>query len=126
MPQYVLVLDAHAMDDFADEDMPDIGRAAHAVCQEAIDAGVWVCGSGLEAQRASIVAADGSVTEGPQVTVGGLTVIEVPSREEAHRWAAKWATACRSDQEVWELGLDPQIDAMLREAAHRGRRPGDA
>jgi hypothetical protein len=126
MPQYVLILDAHAMDDFSDEDMPDIDRAAHAVCQEAIDAGVWVCGSGLEAQRASIVAADGIVTEGPQVTVGGLTVIEVPSREEAHKWAGKWAAACRCDQEVWELGYDPKIDAMLREAAHRRARLDDA
>ena len=57
--------------------------------------------------------ADGTVTDGPQVTVGGLTVIEVPSREEAHKWAAKWATACRCDQEIWELGFDPKIDAML-------------
>jgi hypothetical protein len=65
-----------------DEDMPDVDRAAHAVCQEAIDAGVWVCGSGLEDQRASIVAADGTVTDGAQVRVGGLTVIDVPSREE--------------------------------------------
>jgi hypothetical protein len=126
MPQYVLILDAHAMDDFRDEDMPDIDRDAHAVCQEAVDAGVWVCGSGLEDQTASIVAADGTITEGPPVTVGGLTVIEVPSREEAHHWAAKWAAACRCDQEVWELGSDPQVDAMLREAAHRASRPDDA
>ena len=126
MPQYVLILDAHAMDHFADEDMPDIDKAAHAVSQEAIDAGVWVCGSGLEDQTASIVAADGTVTDGPQVTVGGLTVIEVPSREEAHKWAAKWATACRCDQEIWELGFDPKIDAMLREAANRRSRPDDA
>jgi len=104
MPQYVLILDAHAMDDFADEDTPGIDKAAHAASQEAIDAGVWVCGSGLEEQRASIVAAGGTVTEGPRVTIGGLTVIEVPSREEAHGWAAKWATACRCNQEVWELG----------------------
>ena len=48
MPQYVLVLDAHAMDHIPDEDMPDVDKAAHAVSQEAIDAGVWVCGSGLE------------------------------------------------------------------------------
>jgi hypothetical protein len=32
----------------------------------------------LEDQRASIVAADGTVTDGPPVTVGGLAVIEVP------------------------------------------------
>jgi hypothetical protein len=66
--------------------------------------------SGLEDQRASILAADGTVTDGPPVTVGGLTVIEVPSREEAHKWAAKWAAACRCDQEIWELGFDPEID----------------
>jgi hypothetical protein len=126
MPQYVLVLDAHAMDHVPEEDMPDVGRAAHAVCQEAVDAGVWVCGSGLEEQRASVVSVEGTVTDGPTVAVGGLTVIEVPSREEAHRWAAKWATACRCDQEVWELGSDPEIDAMLRAAARRGPRAADA
>jgi hypothetical protein len=59
MTQYLLVLDAHAMDHIPDEDMGDVADAAHAVCQEAIDAGVWVCGSGLEEQRASIVSADG-------------------------------------------------------------------
>ena len=42
MPQYVLVLDAHAMDHIPDEDMPDVDKAAHAVSQEAIDAGVWL------------------------------------------------------------------------------------
>lgn len=31
MPQYVLVLDAHAMDHIPDEDMPDVDKAAHAV-----------------------------------------------------------------------------------------------
>lgn len=40
MPQYVLILDAHAMDDLPQEDMPEIDKAAHAVSQEAIDAGV--------------------------------------------------------------------------------------
>lgn len=70
-----------------------------------------------------MVTADGTVTDGLQVTVGGLTVIEVPSRKEVHKWAAKWATACRCDQEVWELGSDPKIDAMLREAAIRKSHP---
>jgi hypothetical protein len=125
MPQYVLILDAHAMDHFPDEDMPDIATAAHAVTQDAMDAGVWVCGSGLEDQTATIVAADGTITEGPEVTVGGLTVIEVPSREEANKWAARWASACRCDQEVWELGHDPKHEAMLREAANRRSRLDD-
>ena len=50
--------------------------------QEAIDAGVWVFGGGLEDQKASIVATDGTVTDGPYPeTVGGLCVVDVPSRE---------------------------------------------
>jgi hypothetical protein len=114
MTQYLMVLDAHAMDHIADEDMPDVADAAHAVCQEAIDAGVWVCGSGLEEQKAIIVAADGTVSEGPQVTVGGITIVDVPSREEALAWAAKTAGACRSSLELWEFGFDPELDAMLR------------
>ena len=123
MPQYVLVLDAHAMDHGPDEEMPDVDRAAHAVSQEAMDAGVWVRGSGLVDQRASIVAADGTVAT---ATGDRRWTIEVPSRDEAHKWAAKWATACRCDQEVWELGFDPKIDAMLRAAAHRRSHPDDA
>ena len=72
------------------------------------------------------MAADGTVTEGPPVTVGGLKVIGVSSREEAHKWAAKWAAACRCDHGVWELGFDPKIDAMLRQADKRRSRPDDA
>lgn len=113
MPQYVLVFGAHAMAHIPESDLADVDRAAHEVCQQAIDAGVWVCGGGVHAGRAGVVAADGTVRDGPDVPVGGLTVVEVSSREEAHAWAAKWAAACRCDQEVWELGDDPQIDEML-------------
>lgn len=31
MPKYRLVLDAHAMDHIPDEDMPDVGKGAHAL-----------------------------------------------------------------------------------------------
>ena len=120
MPQYVLVLGAEAMDHIPAEEMPDVDRAAHAVTQQAMDAGIWVCGGGLPGQRVSIVTADGTVTDGPQVAFGGLTVIEVPSRDEAHEWAARWATACRCDQEVWELGNDPKLGEMLRDASGGG------
>ncbi len=50
-------------------------------------------------------------------TIGGLTVIEVPSRGEALEWAAKIAVACRCAQEVLEFGPDPEVDEMLRQAA---------
>jgi hypothetical protein len=43
----------------------------------------------------------------------------VPSREEALEWAAKIAVACRCAQEVREIGFDPELDAMLRQAGSR-------
>jgi hypothetical protein len=44
------------MDHIPDEDMPAVAKASHAVVQEAVNAGVWVLGGGLEDQKASIVA----------------------------------------------------------------------
>jgi hypothetical protein len=59
----------------------------------------------------------GTVTDGPYPeAIGGLTVVEVPSREEALEWAAKIAVACRCAQEVREFGPDPELDEMLRQA----------
>jgi len=119
MTKYVMVFGTHAMDDIPEEDMPAVARAARAVCQEAINAGVYVLAGGLEDQPASIVSTDGTVTDGPNPdAISGITVIEVPTREEALTWAAKVATACRCAQELRELGYDPELDAMLREAAH--------
>jgi hypothetical protein len=47
---------------------------------------------------------------------GLLPAEVVPSREEALHWAAKIAVACRCAQEVREIGADPELDAMLRQA----------
>jgi hypothetical protein len=95
--------------------MASVGSAAHAVMSDAIDAGVWVIGGGLTNQRADIVATDGSVTQGaPPEAVGGFTVVDVASREEALEWAARIAAACRCAQDVRELGDDPEQDALLR------------
>jgi hypothetical protein len=114
MTSYLISFNAHAMDHIPDEDMPAVAKAAHAVCEEAISAGVFVCGGGLENQRASIVATDGTVADGPYPEgVGGFTIVEVPSREEALAWGARLAVACRCAQEVWAVGPDPELDAML-------------
>jgi hypothetical protein len=119
MTEYLILLGAHAMDHIPDEDMPAVSKAAHTVCQEAINAGVFVRSSGLEDQP-SIVATDGTVTDGPYPeAIGGVTVVEVPSREEALEWAAKIAGACRCAVQLWEFGFDPELDAMLREADNR-------
>ena len=74
-----------------------------------------MCAGGLEDQRASIVATEGTVTDGPHPeAIGGLTVVEVPSRGEALEWAAKIAVACRCAQEVRGCGPDPEFDEMFR------------
>jgi hypothetical protein len=110
MPRYLISFDAHAMDHIPDEDMAAVGHAAHEVVEEAMNAGVWVFGGGLESQKASIVAADGMVRDGTYPgAVGGLWVVEVPSREEALKWAAKTAHACRCAQEVREFMADPAV-----------------
>ena len=126
MTQYLISFGAHAMDDIRDEDMPAVAKAAHAVVQEAINAGVFVSGGGLDNQPASIVATDGTVTGGPYpAAIGGFTLVDVPSRAEALGWAAKIAVACRCAQEVREIGPDPELTAMLRQADRGGGRPAD-
>jgi len=123
MTQYLISFNDGAMDHIPDEDWADVGKASHAVVAEAVNAGVWVYGGGLERQRASIVATDGSVTDGPypetKEVIGGFAVVEVASREEALAWAAKIAVGCRCAQEVRELMPDPETDALLSEVARR-------
>jgi hypothetical protein len=41
--------------------------------------------------------------------IGGLTIVDVPSREEAVGWAAKIAAACRCAQELREIMADPAV-----------------
>ena len=110
MPRYLISFDAHAMDHIPDEDMPAVAKASHEVVEEALNAGVWVFGGGLENQKASIVATDGTVTDGPYPeAIGGFCVVDVPSREDALAWAAKNAGACRCAQEVREFMPDPAV-----------------
>jgi hypothetical protein len=110
MAQYLISFADGAMT-FPEEDLPDVAKAAREVALEARDAGVWVFSAGLESQRASVVATDGTVTDGPypetKEVLGGFAVLDVPSRDEALQWAAKIAVACRCAQEVRELLPDP-------------------
>jgi hypothetical protein len=123
MTRYLISFDDGAMDHISDEEIPEVGKAAHDVMQDAVKAGVWVFGGGLESQMASIVATDGTVTDGPypetKEHIGGFAVVDVPTREEALKWAAKIASACRCSQEVRELLPDLEQDAMLRQADRR-------
>jgi hypothetical protein len=111
MPRYLISFDDGSMDHIPDEDWPAVGEASHAVVREAKAAGVWIFGGGILRQQASIVATDGTVSLGPvpetKAVVGGFSIIEVSSHEEALSWAARIAQGCRCAQEVREIMFDP-------------------
>lgn len=108
----MISFDDGSMDHILEEDLPSVGESARAVVRDAKAAGIWIFGGGIQRQRSSIVGSDGSVIDGPvpetKAVVGGFSIIEVPTREEAHAWAARFADACRCAQEVREIGFDSE------------------
>ncbi len=112
MPRYLISFDDGSMDHIPDEDWPAVGDAAHSVVREAKAAGIWIFGGGMQRQQSSVVATDGTISVGPvpekKAVLGGFSIIEVPSREEALVWAARIAEACRCAQEVREIMFDPE------------------
>jgi hypothetical protein len=112
MHRYLISFDDGSMDHIPEADLPAVGEAAHAVVREAKAAGVWIFGAGVPRQQASIVATDGTISDGPlpetKAVIGGFSILEVSSREEALMWAARFAQACRCAQEVREIGFDPE------------------
>lgn len=111
MMRYLISFDDGTMT-IPEADLPAVSEASHAVVREAKAAGVWIFGGGLLSQQASIVASDGSVSAGPypetKAVIGGFSIIEVSSRDEALQWAAKLAAACRCAQEVREIMYNPE------------------
>jgi hypothetical protein len=113
MAMYLISFDEGAMT-FPEDELPEVDAAAHAVMHEAKDAGVWVFGGGLTDHReGSVVGTDGAVGDGQhsgtRQYLGGFSIVDVPSREEALEWAAKFAVACRCAQEVREIMHDPSV-----------------
>jgi hypothetical protein len=111
MTKYLISFPSSAMV-VPEEEMQAVADAAHAVVQEAKDAGVWVFGGGIdESVPPVMVDAERTVTEGtyPQTKQleGGYSVLELPSHEAAVEWAAKIAAACRCAQEVRAFAYDP-------------------
>ena len=112
MTRYLISFDDGAMNHIPDEDFPAVSDAAHAVVQEAMDAGVWVHGGGLHShEEVSVVDTAGTVTDGPEekAYLGGFSIVDVPSREDALEWGARIAVACRCAQEVREIAFDPLV-----------------
>ncbi len=114
MARYLISFDDGAMDFIPEEEAPAVAEAAHAVIREAQDAGVWVFAGGLyphDEVSARMVAPDGAVAGGAECKtyIAGVTIIDLPSIEEALQWAAKIAAACRCAQEVREFMPDPAV-----------------
>jgi len=95
----------------ADDEWQQVADDSHAVVAEAKAAGVWIFGGGFHDYRPVVVTENGTVTPGPitpsDVTLGGFSVIEVDTAEQAYFWAAKIAKGCRCPQEVREFIDDP-------------------
>ena len=112
MTRYLISFDDGAMT-FPEEELPDVDKAAHEVVQGAQDAGVWVFGGGVKGHEVSVVATDGMVTDGPypesKELIGGVMIVDVPTREAALQWAAKIAAACRCAQDVRKFMYDPDL-----------------
>lgn len=113
MTRYLISFDEGAMVGLDHPDLPAIAKAVDAVCQEAMDAGVWVYGDGLMPQVPTTVSPDGMVTDGPfpetKEFIGGFSIVDVATRDEAHLWAAKLAEACRCNQQVREFMEPPEF-----------------
>jgi hypothetical protein len=112
MTKYLISFPSRAME-VADDEWELVGRESHAVAQQAKDAGAWVFGGGIDESVAPVrVAGDGTVIEGAypenERLSGGFAVLELPSRDAALQWAARFAASCRCPQEVWEFMYDPE------------------
>lgn len=112
MARYLISFDDGSMNHIPEADWPAVGEASHAVVREAKAAGVWIFGGGVRRQRARIVATDGTTSLGPapetKAIIGGFSIIEVPTLDEALTWAARIAKSCRCAQEVREIMFDPE------------------
>jgi hypothetical protein len=111
--RYLISFDEGAMT-FPEEDLPAVAAAARAVVQDAMDAGVWVFGGGVQpSETLSVVGTDGTVTDDANAEsrayIGGFAVLDLPSREAALEWAAKLANACRCSQDVRAFLPDPMV-----------------
>ncbi|MFM7013980.1 MAG: YciI family protein [Actinomycetota bacterium] len=95
-----------------DDQWQQVADDSHAVVREAKEAGVWVFGGGFFEDRPWVVTEDLEITDGPlrpsQVRLGGFSVINVESEEQANYWASKIARSCRCPQEVREMIWDDE------------------
>lgn len=105
MAKYIIYFNQQWIGDHSAEWFSSRGPLARAVVSEMTDAGVLVFAGGLveEIDRAFGVDETGNIA-GPITTsgefLGGLTIIDVESDDEAKMWGAKVGQACGWPQEI--------------------------
>ncbi|MFI7062722.1 YciI family protein [Kribbella sp. NPDC050124] len=116
MSKYLISFEKGAMDHIAEEDFQQVWDDSHAVVRAAKDAGVYVFAGGFRYDDGdadpAVVAVDGMVTDGPypesKELIGGVMIVDVPTRDEALAWAAKIGAACRCAQDVRKFLDNPE------------------
>jgi len=105
MARYIIYFNQQWVGDHTSEWFASRGPLARSVVSEMEDAGVVIFADGLEEEIESAVGFDEQgVQRGPissaESFIGGMTIIEVDTDEQAHQWGAKIAVACGWPQEV--------------------------
>lgn len=95
------------------EELPAVDAAARGVIREAKAAGVYVFGGGIDSGSPPVMVRSDGMTSNqtyPETRQldGGFCILELPTREDATRWAAKLAKACRCPQELRAFMYDPE------------------
>lgn len=108
MTKYIIYFNQQWVGDHPAEWYESRGPLARAVVAEMKDAGVLIFAGGLVEEIELAIgfdetgAAAGPITSDGEF-LGGLTIIEVKTRDEAKTWAAKIAVACGWPQELREI-----------------------
>lgn len=104
MPNYIIYFNQQWVGDHSAEWFESRGPLARQVVSEMKQAGVLVFAGGLVEEIELAVSADENGTLGGPIStdtfVGGLTIIDVDTDEEANSWGAKIGVACGWPQEI--------------------------
>lgn len=97
---------------FPVEELPQVSIDSHAVVDQAKAAEVWIFGGGFFSDTPIVVTESGEISEGPlqksDVRLGGFSVIDVETIEDAQYWAKEIARSCRCPQEIREMIYDTE------------------
>ena len=114
MAQYIIYFNQQWVGEHSSEWFASRGRLARQVVKEMNEAGVLVFAGGLEEEIESAIGIN-ETGEGRSAIsldaefIGGMTIIEVATEDEAASWGSKIGAACGWPQEVRKFKEDHQV-----------------